>query len=123
MSIPTACMRLDASPRQPVCKTAVPESNARQAARLLTLGRLDLADSSFNDIDLIPFGTACYAMTLPVDTKFVSLLATLILCLWAKQKLFLVNVDLAFSDPFRVLSSGKTKHRSIPPQHSTAAFL
>ena len=33
-----------------------------QAARLLYLGWLDLTDSSFNDIGLIPFGTACNAI-------------------------------------------------------------
>ena len=104
MSIPTACIRFDAKLRQPVCKSAVPETNAVQNARLLKLGRLDLADSSFNDIGLIPFGTACIALTTCLHTKFVSLLATLILRLWAKRSLFLrCSYDLVFCNPFRVL--------------------
>ena len=52
-----------------------------QSALLLNLAWLDLTDSSFNDIDLISFGTACNAMTPTVHTKFVPLLATLILSL------------------------------------------
>lgn len=71
-------MRFDAKPRQPVCKSAVPETNAMQAARRLNLGRLDLTHSSFNDIDLIPFGTAYIAMNTLLHTKFFPLLATLI---------------------------------------------
>ena len=82
-------MRFDAKPRQPVCKSAVPETNAVQNARLLNSGRLVLTDSSFNDIDLIPFGTACNAIASPLHTKFVPLLTTLILRLWAKRGLFL----------------------------------
>ncbi len=48
-----------------------------------------MLDSSFNDIDLIPFGTACIPMASPLHTKFVPLLATLIFYLWAKRGLFL----------------------------------
>jgi hypothetical protein len=87
-------MRFDARPRQPVCKRAVPETNAVQNARLLKLARLDLTDSSFNDIDLIPFGTACNTVTSPLHTKFVLLLATLILRVWAKRGLFLDQPSL-----------------------------